>query len=517
MAKTKQIKTGIPSFPKHIRDEILNYTDNKEHKSYIKLLDSPKMYKILMGAKNVSKSFGDMINTIWRLVNEPNFNSVWARNISRDIDRTISPNFKKALDFLATNYNIDYFDYFDIYKSVVVFKPTGQAIYFANFEIAQSFAGLTLSKQNFDFCEVVFDEIQQNPDELGDKNFSYEKQQKDMDFIIQSTVLRTKDKPNQHRHIIFTFNVYDSNHWVCNEYVKPIMPFSDENKQKIIKDTYLYAESDELNCVVMRMSRFYVPRDTISDTQLDYYEKLKLRDPKLYDITVAGEAYDLESTKNINPFKRFILADNNDIKPHLIYNKEINKDDFQMFMDGYDPGLKDSNGFCRIGLTNDFKIVVMFVQEISSKDFSNYKRSTILEYVLSLIVSLNNTIKCDSSMLAIDSKEDVIIELAVKHCLENSLNINVVKAIKNKNKDFPIDFSISNRVNFLKDCFEKQIISFTPNTITLLEYLTKVTFDESWKRNENINPKIYDLINAFEYALSIIYHLVIINHFEETR
>lgn len=513
----KQNKT-IPIFPKELRDKILNYTDNKEHNSYVKLLDSPMLFKILMGAKNVSKSFGCMINCIWRLLNEPNYNAIWARNISKDIDRTISPNFKKALDFLAYEHNIDLFDFFDIYKSVVVFKPTGQAIYFANFELVNSFAGITLPKTHFDFVEIYLDEIQQNPEELGDsKNFSYEKQQKDMDFIIQSTILRTPDKPNQIRSVVFTFNVYDSNHWVCEKYVKPIMPFNTNNREKILKDTFLFAESEELNCVVMRMSRFYVPASTISESQIKYYEELKLSDPKIYDITIAGEAYDLESLKSFSPLKKFILDEENQFNIELMCFEEFELDNYLMIVDGFDPGLRDKNGFCRIGLTKEFKIIVLFTQEISSKAFSNFKRSTSLEHVLAISNALNNSMQLNQSVLAIDSKDDVIIELALKYCMENKLNISVCKAIKNKNPNFKIDFNISNRMNFLKECFEKNIIKFMPNTVQLLEYLTKITFDQEYKRNEKINPEIYDLINAFEYALSLIYNMVIVNNIEQER
>lgn len=515
---TKPKQKIVPVFPKHIRDEILNFTDDKEHKSYLKVIDSNYLYKILMGAKNVSKSFGKMIDTIWKIVNVPGFCSIWARNISKDIDRTLSPNFKKAIDFLAVNYGIDFTDYFDTYKNVVVFTPTGQAIYFCNFELVNSFAGITLPKDSFFFGEVVCDEIQQNPDELGDsKNFSYEKQKKDMDFIIQSTILRTKLPPDIHPCIFFTFNVYDSTHWLCENYVKPIMPFSNANREKILKEKYLFAESEELNCCVMRMSRFYVPKETIADLQMQYYEKLKISDPKLYDITIAGEAYDLDSTRTYCPFKRFIFNDENQVYEHLIFKDDMQntrfiKNTFQLFVDGFDPGLRDLNGYCRIGLTKEFKIVVIFTKLVDSKQFKQEAKMTATKHILLLAVALNELLDVDQSVLAIDSKEDVIIDSAMKICLEQEMPINVIKAIKNKNPNFRIDFNIANRMNFIKDCFEQQLIQFTPNCVQLLEFLTQITVDENNTRDEKINPGIYDLINAFEYALSIVYNLVIINN-----
>ncbi len=507
------IINNIPSFPKHIRDEILNYTDNKEHKSYIKCLDSSTTWKLIMGAKNVSKSFGCMIDTIYRIVNEPDYCAVWARNLSIDIQNTIHPCFQKALDFLKVEHNIDLTPFFDIYAKVVVFKPTGQAIFFANFELVNSFAGLTLKKMNFDICDVFFDEIQQNPADLGNElEKIYTKQPADMQFILQSTILRTKRKPNQKRRMVFLFNIYDSNHWVCEKYVQPILPFNKENREKLVEQSYLFAEDEELNCSILRMSRFYVPKSEIDEFQLKEYENLKKENPKLYDITVAGEPYDNQSSSVIYPFRKYIYDENNQIYENLIYTKEFNKEDFQIIVDGFDPGLKDKNGYCRVGLTNDGKVVILFSKEISSKDFSNFKRFTLIQYLLSLITGLNEIYNLEESILAIDSKEDVILELATKYIAENNLNIAPIKAIKNKNPNFIIDFNISNRCKFFLECFQKQIIQFDFSSLALLEYISKQAFDDNWKRDEKINPEIYDLINAMEYAVSIFYQIVIMQN-----
>ncbi len=507
-----------PPFPKTIRDEILNYTDNKDHKTFIKVLDSPTTNKLFMGAKNVSKSFGVMIDTIYRIVNEPDYCAVWARNLSIDIQNTIHPCFIKALDFLKVVHNIDLTPFFDIYAKVVVYKPTQQAIFFANFELVNSFAGLTLKKTNFDICDVVFDEIQQNPDELGNQlEKIYSKQPSDMNFIKQSTILRTKRKPNQKRRMIFLFNIYDSKHWVCLKYVIPLLPFNLENRKKLVDQSYLYAESNELDCSIMRMSRFYVPKSEIDEFQMREYEDLKIENPKLYDITVAGEPYDNQSSNIIFPFIDFIYDDNNQINSNLIFNEEINNYKFLLIVDGLDPGLKDNNGFCRIGVTENYEIVVIYAEEIKSSEFSNFKRFTSLEYILSLICSLNEFMNLENSILAIDSKEDALIEMATKYIAEHNLNIMPIKAIKNKNPNFQIDFNISNRFSFFKQCFERQIIKFTPQSIKLIEYFAQQAFNSDGKRDEKINPKIYDLINAMEYATSIIYQLIILNNIMENN
>lgn len=511
----KQLKTeskinSVPKFPKSIRDEIINYTDQKDHKSFIKCLDSDTTYKLFMGAKNVSKSFGCMIETIYRIVNEPDYCCVWARNLSIDIANTIHPCFQKALDFLKVAYDLDFTPFFDIYAKVVVFKPTQQAIFFANFELVNSFAGLTLKKMNFDICDVFFDEIQQNPDELGSQlQKIYNKQPADMKFIMQATILRTKRKPNQKRRMIFLFNIYDSQHWVCQKYVNKVMPFNTENRTKLVEQTYLYVESKELDCSIMRMSRFYVPKSEIDEFQMREYEYLRTENPKLYDITIAGEPYDNISSSIIYPFKRYIYDEDNQIRPEIVVYDKTPKDKIQMVVDGYDPGLKDKNGYCRAILTTDNQIVIEYSEEIHSKNFTNFARFTTTEFLLARIVALNEYYELDQSILAIDSKEDVLIEMISKYIMEHNLRIAPIKAIKNKNPNFIIDFNISNRCKFLLECFQKQIIKFNIQSINLIEYLAKEAFNADWKRDEKINPEIYDLVNAMEYAISIFYQFVI--------
>lgn len=510
---TRVKKTGklvIPEFPKTIRDEILNYTDDKEHASFIGLVDSTATTKVVMGAKNVSKSFGYMIHVIWRLVNEPCYCAVWARNLSIDIGNTLLPTLRKAINFLKIKHNIDYTDFFDIYSKVAVFRPTGQAIFFANFELVNSFAGLTLNKYDFDICEVIFDEIQQDPKQLGSSAEKiYSEQPNDMELIKQSTIMRTKRKPGQNRSMVFLFNIWDSKHWVCEKYVTPTLPFTKENREKLLSQNYLLARSEGQNCIMMRMSRFYVPKAEIDEEQMREYEKLKIENPKLYDITIAGEPYDQEDNYYIYPFKRFVYDDENIINKNLLVADKIKTDDIELVIDGFDPGLRDKNGFVRVLLTKSFHIIVYYADEISSKRFSNLKRITTTEYILEVTQALNRQCGVADSILAIDSKEDTIIELAIKYISEKNLSISPCKAIKNKNPVFQIDFNISNRAKFLIECFQRGIIKFTFQTQKLLQYIAMQAFDENWKRDEKINSSIYDLVNAFEYSLSLIYPMII--------
>ncbi len=78
-----------------------------------------------------------------------------------------------------------------------------------------------------------------------------------------------------------------------------------------------------------------------------------------------------------------------------------------MVVDGFDPGLKDKNGYCRAILTTDNQIVIEYSEEIHSKNFTNFARFTTTEFLLARIVALNEYYELDQSILAIDSKEDV--------------------------------------------------------------------------------------------------------------
>jgi hypothetical protein len=87
--------------------EILHYTDidsNPYYESYL----SKCIYELMCAAKAVGKSFtAGGIVTIYRLIHEPNFNSVYCRNFYKHIKNTLIPMFKKIIDLLKHTFGID--------------------------------------------------------------------------------------------------------------------------------------------------------------------------------------------------------------------------------------------------------------------------------------------------------------------------------------------------------------------------------------------------------------------------
>lgn len=518
---------NIPVFPKEIRDQILTYTDDKESKVMVKCFDSPTGTKILAGGKGTGKSFAFPCEAVFNLINNPNYNCVIARNLTKDIKRTIKKTLLRFLTFLAFKYNISYLKYFDVFDDRAVFKPTKQEIIFANFQQPNSFAGFDTGNYSFTIYDVFLDEVMQRRTDfigLTDKEVSefYEEQKENFNYIKQSTILRhaKKEGDNQPRRVFMSMNLWEEDHWVIHDYFDEVMPLGAQNYELLEKQHYIFAENLKKDVSILRLSKFYVPSEDIDDSQKKYYKKLKNENFNLYLVTVLGEAYKENSNNLVAPFKDYIFDETGNFISDLFFNpKDINNKDFIIIIDGWDPGLRDANGFCRIGITKKYEILVLYVEEIDTKQFANFRRLNTTRFILRRINYLNEIFNFKNSILAIDSKEDTIIEVALKEIIDNGWKINLSKAIKNKNRDFQIDFSILNRMKFIKQCLEKGIIRFAPQTIKLLEYLTKIVIkkDEDYKRDEKINPEIYDLINAFEYALSLIYHQVIMFHREDAK
>lgn len=518
---------NIPAFPKEVRDEILTYTDDKESKVMVNCFDSPTTTKILAGGKGTGKSFAFPCEAVYQLINNPNYNCVIARNLTKDIKRTIKKTLLRFLTFLAFKYGISYLKYFDVFDDRAVFKPTKQEIIFANFQQPNSFAGFDTGNYSFTIYDVFLDEVMQRRTDfsgLTDKEITefYEEQKENFNYIKQSTILRhaKKDGDNQPRRVFMSMNLWEEDHWVIHDYFNNLMPLGFQNYEALERQHYIFKEDLKKDVSILRLSKFYVPNEDIDDNQKEYYKKLKLENPNLYAVTVLGEAYKEGTNNLVTPFKDYIFDESGSFINDLFFNpKDINNQDLILVIDGWDPGLRDMNGFCRIGITKDYEILVLYVEEIDTKQFANFRRLSTTKFILGKINYLNEIFNFKNSILAIDSKEDTIMEVALKEIIDNGWNVNLMKAVKNKNRDFQIDFSILNRMKFIKQCLEKGIIKFAPQTAKLLEYLAKIVIkkDEDYKRDEKINTEIYDLINAFEYALSVIYHQVIMLNRNEIK
>ncbi|SYV90148.1 Uncharacterised protein, partial [Metamycoplasma alkalescens] len=66
----------IPKFTEEKLKEILHYTDLSDNPAF-QSFKSNTIFELHSGAKGVSKSFGQAIITIYRIVNDKRFCSVW--------------------------------------------------------------------------------------------------------------------------------------------------------------------------------------------------------------------------------------------------------------------------------------------------------------------------------------------------------------------------------------------------------------------------------------------------------
>ncbi|MHA3846209.1 hypothetical protein ACX1NA_03440, partial [Mycoplasma sp. VS276A1] len=168
------------------------------------------------------KSFGGAIITIYRLVNEINFNSMWCRNQYNHIKNTLVPMFKKVIDFLAKEHGLDYSPYLNVTNEAIYWNyedgGSGRKVFFQNFEKIQAFQGVTLQNSNFYFGELVLDEPIEDPE---NKNWSpsdlrdlYKNQAENLPILIQNTVLRTVAPDGIQLKVKFFYNIFTTEHFL---------------------------------------------------------------------------------------------------------------------------------------------------------------------------------------------------------------------------------------------------------------------------------------------------------------
>ena len=210
-----------PKFTIEKLAELLHYTDQEVNPTF-EAYKSNSFYKIYSGAKGVSKSFSRMIETIYRIVNENNFCSVWCRNQFNHIKNTLRPMLEKVLYFLAEEHNLDFRDYFYVTNEAAYWKfddsGLDRAIYFQNWEKIQAFQGFTLKNSKFRFGELVIDEPLEDtadsnklPHELEE---IYALQEEKLPLLIANTVLREVAPDNFKINVTFLYNIFTTNHFL---------------------------------------------------------------------------------------------------------------------------------------------------------------------------------------------------------------------------------------------------------------------------------------------------------------
>ncbi|MBZ4203398.1 hypothetical protein [Mycoplasma tauri] len=536
----------IPKFTEEKLKEIVHYTDNENNPTY-EAIKSNAFYKIYSGAKGVSKSFSRMVETVYRIVNEINFCSVWCRNQYNHIKTTLKPLLEKVLFFLAEEHNLDFRPFFKITNEAAYWNfddgGEGRAIYFQNWEKIQAFQGFTLKNKNFRFGELVIDEPLEDisdtkklPHELIEL---YSIQQEKLPLLIQNTVLREAPPDNFNINVTFLYNIFTTEHFLIKDYHVKAIPLFDEmgnanNEvlEKLVNNNFIQVDNKEfsegLGLVVTMFSKYFVPKKELGEIQLKNLNLLKQQNYRLWLITVAGFTFNLQNT-SLSFFMRPILFDDTgQFRKEAI--KFISKNTFANLLKngevigvyhGFDPGIHDNAALVSIALLKDGSILIFQVindiKEIINKKVV-FLNKAINNKVAQLITennkwiekhlpynfSSNNFYKGKTSLIFSDTHSNI----EAINILFSELNTNsfALKAVRKPSQHF----GILDRQQWQKFIFSNKKVLLTKGTEKLIHALAKqaiITEDGNQKRDETINKEIYDVINAFEMSASLAFKM----------
>ncbi|WP_444704929.1 hypothetical protein ACT1UH_02970 [Mycoplasma sp. 332] len=541
-------KSKLPVFSEEKLKELLHYTDQEPNPSY-EAFKSSAFYKIYSGAKGVSKSFSRMIETIYRLVNEKNFCSVWCRNQFNHIKNTLRPMLEKVLFYLAEEHDLDYRDYFYVTNDAAYWKyddgGLDRAIYFQNWEKIQAFQGFTLKNSNFRFGELVIDEPLEDtsdsnklPHELEE---IYSLQEEKLPLLISNTVLREVAPIDFKVNVTFLYNIFTTQHFLIKNYHQEAVKILEDdgtiNNQvlnELLKNFYIQRENKEFNnglgIVVTMFSKFFIPKKFFSELQQKNLDLLKKTNYRLWVITVAGFAFNFEDTKLNYFMKNIIFDETGNIRKKI---KTISKKQFYDYLShgqiigiyhGYDPGIHDNASFVTVGLHQDGRIIIIeVINDVKKLIPKNtiWKNKAINEKIVEIIkkqsqkfeeflpysFSKNNFIYGKTSILFCDNHASIeALNLLFE---EKQISCCALKAVRKPTQNF----GIVDRQMWQKNIFENNLINLLPNNETLLKCLAKQvviknpnkSLEKIEKRDESINPEIYDVINAFEMASSLLF------------
>lgn len=538
----KKTKLVPPEFTENKFAEILHFTDIKENPSF-QAYKSKAFYKLFCGAKGVSKSFNAMIETIYRIVNEKIFCSIWCRNQYNHIKNTLRPMFEKVLDFLANEHGLDYRPFFDIYANGVYWNfedgGSGRGIFFENWESIQAFQGITLKKSDFRFGEIVIDEPIEDPTD-SKANFQqlqeiYALQEEKLPLLLDNTILRQSTPEGFKINVKFCYNIFTTDHFLIQNYHNKIINLVNENGEvnndnleKLIDKKFLQKEDlafkNNTGIIVSMFSKMFVPAKLITNLQIKQWEELKNDNPRLWAITVAGFAFQTEDNL-INYFlKNLIFNANGELENRLLpedwdFKDSIKKNKIIAIYDGFDAGKSDKASWCRILLTNTGSLIVYdLIDDLKTKNMPKDQiRALVNDRLIESILKSNEELGInDSENLPGILKNWHITIFTDNDIIAESLNEKMkFKNIKNgictlaKRRDSKSDmFGIENRQEWQKWILENDLLFFLPRTHHLLINLAKqAILSGETKRDETINREIYDTINAFEMASCIAYKI----------
>ncbi|MDD7893535.1 hypothetical protein PUW87_01110 [Metamycoplasma hyosynoviae] len=526
---------GIPVFSEKKLQEILHYTDLKENPVY-KSFKSNTFFELHSGAKGVSKSFGQAIISIYRLVNDKRFCSVWCRNQYNHIKKTLRPMFEKVLSFLKNEHNLDYTNYISIYDSGLYWEMDdggkGRAIYFENFEKIQAFQGITLKNNDFLFGELVIDEPIEDPADTTKLPHQLEElyrlQEQKLPLLISNTVARLEAPETFQIKVKFLYNIFTTEHWIIKNFHNKVITLFEgdklneevkkelENKSYIQKIDETFKENLGISCTMY--SKYFIPKKEISEIQLKYLENLKTENHRMWVVTVLGFAFEDENNKPNYFMHPYIFNENNTLRKDVQIIKSLEELEDKSIIgiyDGFDPGLSDKSAWVRTLLLQNGKIVVWnLIDDFGSKLKEKFARprTAINNLLVEMIKQSNEELKTKfisklknqniSSILLTDN--DIICETI--GLLFNQNKVNAATYLANRKDSKSQKFGIESRQNWQKWLFKSNNIIFLPHTLGLTKYLAKqMILPYESKRDETINKEIYDLVNAFEMSCSTLY------------
>ena len=537
-----------PKFTIEKLAELLHYTDQEVNPTF-EAYKSNSFYKIYSGAKGVSKSFSRMIETIYRIVNENNFCSVWCRNQFNHIKNTLRPMLEKVLYFLAEEHNLDFRDYFYVTNEAAYWKfddnGLDRAIYFQNWEKIQAFQGFTLKNSNFRFGELVIDEPLEDtadsnklPHELEE---IYALQEEKLPLLIANTVLREVAPDNFKINVTFLYNIFTTNHFLIKNYHQEAIKILEEDESinqnvlnELLDNNFIQRENSDfsngLGIIVTMFSKYFIPKKYFSEMQQKNLDLLKQTNYRLWVITVVGFAFNFEDNKLNYFMKNIIFDDEGNIRKKI---KTISKKKFKEYLSnreilgiyhGYDPGIHDNAAFVTVALHKDGRIIVLKVIEdikrlIPQKTY--WKNKAINEKIVEIISKMNNEVEkylpySYSNSNFLYSKTSVLfcdnhasIEALNILFEDKKINCWAIKAVRKPTQQF----GIVDRQMWQKNIFENGLINLLPNNEILLKCLAKQVvikdntkpLDKIEKRDESIHPEIYDVVNAFEMSSSLLF------------
>lgn len=537
-----------PKFTIEKLAELLHYTDQEVNPTF-EAYKSNSFYKIYSGAKGVSKSFSRMIETIYRIVNENNFCSVWCRNQFNHIKNTLRPMLEKVLFFLSEEHNLDFRDYFYVTNEAAYWKfddnGLDRAIYFQNWEKIQAFQGFTLKNSNFRFGELVIDEPLEDtadsnklPHELEE---IYALQEEKLPLLIANTVLRELAPDNFKINVTFLYNIFTTNHFLIKNYHQEAIKILEEDESinqnvlnELLDNNFIQRENSEfsngLGIIVTMFSKYFIPKKYFSEMQQKNLDLLKQTNYRLWVITVVGFAFNFEDNKLNYFMKNIIFDDEGNIRKKI---KTISKNKFYKYLQnqeilgiyhGYDPGIHDNAAFVTVALHKDGRIIVLKVIEdikrlIPQKAY--WKNKAINEKIVEIISKMNNEVEkylpySYSNSNFLYSKTSVLfcdnhasIEALNILFEDKKINCWAIKAVRKPTQQF----GIVDRQMWQKNIFENGLINLLPNNEILLKCLAKQVvikdntkaLDKIEKRDESIHPEIYDVVNAFEMSSSLLF------------